>query len=55
MSGWLFLHNWFTDIVALKIVQVQARVSREGCGGDQAKKQLRRSARDDNPRFFGAS
>jgi len=40
MSGWLLFHNWFTDIVTLKIVQVQALVSRDGCGGDKAKKQL---------------
>jgi len=55
MSGWLFLHDWVTDIVTLKIAQVQPLVSRDGCGGDQAKKQIPRSARDDNQRLVSAS
>jgi hypothetical protein len=40
------------DIVTAKIAQVQALVVRDGLGGDGVKKQILRSARDDNAGIF---
>jgi hypothetical protein len=49
----LFVQGWVTrDIVMVKIAQVQTRAVRGGLGGDAAKKQIPRSARDDNPGIF---